>query len=75
MGSRAQLALVAGGGERLAVAGDDGADRHVAVALGLAGALDRQRHQPLVLGRRSLASHTYGSMWHYNFAGGPVLGE
>ena len=32
----AQLALVAGGGEQLAVAGDDGADRDVAVALGLA---------------------------------------
>ena len=42
VGSRAQLALVAGGRERLALAGDDGADRYVAVGLGLARALDRQ---------------------------------
>ena len=55
-GVGAQLALVAGGGEQLAVAGDHGADRHVAVALGLARPLDRQRHHPLVDGVCSFAA-------------------
>ena len=41
-GVAAQLALVAGGGQQLAVAEDRGADRDVAVRLGRARLLDRQ---------------------------------
>jgi serine protease len=74
-GVGAQLALVAGGGERLAVAGNDGANRHVALALGLAGARNRQVHQLLVRGSGNLTLHTCGSMCHYNFVGGLVLGD
>ena len=64
MGGRvaAQLALVAGGGEQLAVAGDHRADRDVAVLGRRPGALDGQFHQPLV-GRREIAAlHRFGSM-------------
>ena len=42
----AQLALVAGGGEQLAVAEDRGADRDVAVGLGQARLLDRGSPSP-----------------------------
>jgi hypothetical protein len=45
------------------------------VALGLAGTLERQGHHLLVNGCRNLAAHACGSMCHYNFAGGPVLGN
>jgi hypothetical protein len=45
------------------------------VALSLVGTLDRQRHHLLVGGCGDLAAHSYGSMCHYNFAGGPVLGS
>jgi hypothetical protein len=45
------------------------------VALGLAGALEGQRHHLLVGGCGSLAAHAYGSMCDYNFTGGPVLGS
>ena len=72
-GVGSQLALVARRGEGFAVTGEDGADRHVAVALRLAGTLDRQRHQPLVRGRRCVVSHASESMCTNNFAGGIVL--
>ncbi len=48
-GVAAQLALVAGGGERLAVTQDRGPDRDVAVGLGQARLLDRQAHSQLMV--------------------------
>jgi hypothetical protein len=61
-GIAAQLPLVAGGGERHAVAGDDRADRDVAVPLRLAGALDREAHEALVRGGGGRRRHRSGSM-------------
>jgi len=69
-----QLALVSSSGNDISVTGDYGADRHVAVSLRLTGTFNRKRHHPLGHGAFCLRIHTYGSMWHYNFAGGLVLG-
>jgi serine protease len=69
------FALVAGGGEHLVPARDHGTDRHVTMVLGFTGALDRQCHHPLSEGLCRVAVHAYGSMWDYNFTGGPVLGR
>ena len=75
-GVAAQLALVAGGGERLAVAGDDGADRHVAVALGArAPARSPGPSAARASGVKTPACIHRGVCATYNFAGGPVLGK
>jgi hypothetical protein len=74
-GVAAQLALVSRRGEHFAIAGDDGADRHVAVRLGFASALDRHGHQALAGTVRRLVRHRLESMGAGNFAGAPVLAE
>jgi serine protease len=73
-GIGAQLALVAGRREQLVAASDYSANRHVCVPLRLASALDRERHHSLRQALFDLGRHAYGSMWHYNFTGGHVLG-
>jgi hypothetical protein len=84
-----QLALVAGGGEQLAVAEDRGADRHVAMALGPARLLERDVHRPRVLGgichgrlELGVRAHRSGSMSGHevaagleNFVAGAVLAQ
>src|SRR5258708_771959 len=70
-GVAAQLALVAGQGERLAFAEDRGADRDVAVGLGEACLLERKTHRLHVLGHWFALAHRSGSMSPYNFTGRP----
>ncbi len=72
-GVAAQLALVAGCREKLAIAGDDGADRHIAMTFCLAGSLDRQAHQALLCVIADPVWHSIREYGTDNFASEPVL--